>query len=162
MLEALSIACASANDPSRTFIVGVRPVTCTVEELLMAYSDKRSRVLGCLILVALAVAVLALAEVWLFGGPYTTALPRAFNSERWRAADAWSDTRCSMIADLQYRVGVVGKTRAELNRLLGQAEYEDDGSTSSHWHLCPSFTDIYILEVRWHGDRAVSAQVRDT
>ena len=128
----------------------------------MVYSDKRSQVLGCLILVVLAVAALALAQIWLFGGPYTAALPRAFNSQGWKTADTWSETRCSMIADLQHRVGLLGKTRGELYRLLGEPENEGGNPPSSHWHLCPSFMDIYILEIRWEGDRAVSAQVRDT
>ena len=67
-----------------------------------------------------------------------------------------------MIADLSLRIGVVGKTRDELYRLLGDAEDGDDDPTSSHWDLCPSFLDIYILEIRWRGNQAVSAQVRDT
>jgi hypothetical protein len=107
-------------------------------------------------------AVLVLTAPWIFGSPYTTALPRTFDSERWKSADTDSDIRCGMIADLNLRVGVVGKTRAELYRLLGEPEDEDNDPASSHWHLCPSFMDIYILEVHWSGDRAGSARVRDT
>lgn len=67
-----------------------------------------------------------------------------------------------MIADLTYRVGVVGKSRAELHQMLGEPQDEGEDPASSHWHLCPSFMDIYILEVRWRDDLAVSAWVRDT
>lgn len=127
----------------------------------MAYSDKKSRVQGCVLLLALAALVLALFYGWLVGGPYTSSLPRTFNSTRWKAADG--DTRCGMIADLEHRVGVVGRTRAEIYGMLGQPENEDsDASGFDHWHLCPSFMDIYILEVRWRDNRVASARVRDT
>ena len=127
----------------------------------MAYSDKRSRVLGCGLLLAGTAAVLALLFGWLAGGPYTSSLPRTFNSEGWKAAEG--DTRCGMIADLQYRVGLVGRSRAELYKLLGEPEDEDNSDPKlDHWHLCPSFMDIYILEVRWRGDQVASAWVRDT
>ena len=128
----------------------------------MAYSDNRSRTLGCLLTVLTIAAMIAVLGPWLFPGPYTTAFPRSFNSERWKSADTWTDTRCSMIADLEQRVGVVGKTRAELHELLGKSDDEDGDPSTSHWHVCPSFMDIYILEVRWHGDFAISARVRDT
>lgn len=129
---------------------------------LSTYSDKRTGVLGGLSVATGIVAVLALGFGWLTGGAYTTALPRPFDSQRWKAADTWTETRCSMIADLTQRIGVVDKSRAELIALLGKAEDEDADPTTSHWHLCPSFMDVYILEVRWRGDRAVTAKVRDT
>ena len=127
----------------------------------MAYADKRSRVLGCGLLLFGAAAILALLFGWLAAGPYTSTLPRTFDSEGWKAADG--DTRCAMIADLQYRVGIVGKSRTELYRLLGAPQDEDDRDlTLDHWHLCPSFMDIYLLDVRRRGDRVASAWVRDT
>jgi len=126
----------------------------------MTYSDKRSRLVGCVLLFALPVGLAGLAVAWLSGGPYTSSLPQAFNSDGWKAAT--EDTRCRMIADLQYRVGVEGKTRAEIYGMLGQPEDEDSNPTLSHWHLCPSFMDIYILEVRWRGNRVADAWVRDT
>jgi len=46
--------------------------------------------------------------------------------------------------------------------MLGKAEDEDSDPSTSHWHLCPSFMDIWILEVRWHNDRVAEAWVRDT
>jgi len=68
-----------------------------------------------------------------------------------------------MIADLRYRVGVVGRTRAEIYEMLGPPEDENnDDPVLDHWHLCPSFMDIYILEVRWRDERVASAWVRDT
>jgi hypothetical protein len=127
----------------------------------MAYSDKQSRVRGCLALLAIAAAVLALLYGWRAGGPYTSAVPRTFNSEGWKAAEG--DTRCGMIADLQHRVGVVGRTRSDLYGMLGKPEDEDNRDpTLDHWHLCPSFMDIYILEVRWRDNRVAAAWVRDT
>lgn len=94
-----------------------------------------------------------------YGGPVAS---QPFDAARWKAARGWDNTRCSMLADLGSRIGVVGKTRAELDRLLGPPEDEEDDRTSSHWHVCPSLVDIYVLEVRWRSDRAVSARVRDT
>lgn len=114
-------------------------------------------------LVVIAVLALPVACVSLmFPGPYTTTIPRTFNSEKWKAADTWGDARCGMIADLNYRVGVVGRTRTDLIAMLGEPEDEDNDPSTSHWHLCPSFLDIFILEVRWRNDRAVDAWVRDT
>ena len=126
------------------------------------YSDKRSRSLGCLLVIGGLVAVFAIGLAWLSGGAYTETVPRPFNSERWKVADTWSDTRCGMIADLTQRVGLVGRSRAEIVALLGEPENEDADPRSSHWHLCPSFMDVYILEVRWRGDRVTSTTVRDT
>jgi len=67
-----------------------------------------------------------------------------------------------MIIDLQNRIGLVGRTENDLTRLLGPAEDHDNDTALSHWHLCPSFMDVWILEVRWKNGRAVSAKVRDT
>lgn len=126
----------------------------------MTYSDRRSRVFGCAILIALPLILLGLAVSWFSGGPYTSNVPTAFNADGWKAAK--DDTRCRMIADLRFRVGVVGKTRAQLYDLLGETEDEDSDPNLSHWHLCPSFMDIYILEVRWCNNRVANAWVRDT
>jgi hypothetical protein len=113
--------------------------------------------------VVIAVLALPMACMSLvFPGPYTTAFPRTFNSEQWKAADTWGDARCGMIADLNYRIGIVGKTRTDLVAMLGAPEDEDNDPTLSHWHLCPSFMDVFILEVRWRGDRVEDAWVRDT
>jgi hypothetical protein len=127
-----------------------------------SYSDKRSHLLGCILVIAGVVIVVALGLAWLSGGAYTEAVPRPFNSERWKAADTWGDARCGMVADLTQRVGLVGRSRAEIVALLGEPEDEDADPTSSHWHLCPSFMDVYILEVRWRGDRVAATKVRDT
>ena len=69
-----------------------------------------------------------------------------------------------MLADPRYRHGIVGKSREELSELLGPPhEATHTGrSDASHWDLCPSFLDIFILEVRWQDDRAVEVQVLDT
>lgn len=67
-----------------------------------------------------------------------------------------------MVLDLRYRIGLVGKTRAEIIALLGKPDDEDSDQSLDHWHLCPSFMDVWILEVRWKNDVATSAIVRDT
>ena len=128
----------------------------------MSKVQRRLGPAGCLVFVVLTVAVLAAGLSSMFRGPYDRAVPQRFDPRKWQAADGGSTTRCSMLRDLTGRVGVVGKTRSELERMLGPAEDEDDDPAMSHWHVCPSFMDIYILEVRWEGDRAVSARVRDT
>lgn len=111
-------------------------------------------------MMALPIALFGLFIAWLSGRPYTSSLPQTFSSEVWKAAEG--DTRCRMIADLQYRVGVEGKSRAAIHELLGPPENEEEDPRLSHWHLCPSFMDIYILEVRWHDGMVADAWVRDT
>jgi hypothetical protein len=107
------------------------------------------------------VAGLALIMAWFTGGAYTETYPRPFDSGAWKAAeDDWGDTRCGMIADLQFRIGLEGKSRREIIRLLGAANTDD--ADVSVWLLCPSFLDYWILEIRWHNGRALSAIVRDT
>ena len=91
----------------------------------MTYFDERSRVFGCLALALFVTGMLALVSTCVVPGPYTSALPRPFNSNQWKAADTWSDTRCSMLADLTHRIGVVGKTQAELYRLPGKPQSVD-------------------------------------
>ena len=128
----------------------------------MPYSDKRAGVLGCLSLALCAALMFGLVTTCMFPGPYTSALPRPFASDRWQAPDSRKDTRCAMLADLTYRVGVVGRTRSELYHMLGKPDREERDGTSSEWLLCPSFTDIFVLRVGWHDGRAVSADVHDT
>lgn len=112
------------------------------------------------LLLALTLPVLPIG--CMAGGPYTEAVPQPFDAERWKSADTWGDTRCAMIADLLHRKGLEGRTRAEVIGLLGQPEDERGDTKLSHWHLCPSFMDIWILEVRWENGRVASAWVRDT
>ena len=94
------------------------------------------------------------------GTPGYTNLPRPFNSEAWKAADGWDETRCGMVADLQYRLGLVGRTEAEITQLLGPPTQRQGNTTE--YHLCPSLADIYILELQWLNGRVASMRVRDT
>ena len=103
-----------------------------------------------------------LPVLYVGGGAYTETLPRPFNSERWKSADHWGEARCAMLADLSTRIGIKGKTRAELFDLLGPDENAGTDAKLSHWHLCPSFMDIWILEVRWKNGIAKDSWVRDT
>ncbi|WP_416832959.1 MAG: hypothetical protein ACMUJI_07710 [Erythrobacter sp.] len=132
----------------------------------MGYSDDKSpakgvvKFAGCLVLAFLALPFLLINLT--FPGPYTSTYPRPFDSEGWKNADIWSDTRCGMVADLQFRIGVEGKARQEIEALLGPDEGESSNQSLSYWHLCPSFLDIWILEVRWQDDRVAEAWIRDT
>ena len=67
-----------------------------------------------------------------------------------------------MVADLRLRLGVVGKSRSQLHDLLGEPEDEDSDPALSHWHLCPSFMDVYNSEIRRRDNRVADAWVRDT
>jgi hypothetical protein len=66
-----------------------------------------------------------------------------------------------MVADLRYRIGLVGKTRKEIIGLLGAPEEQQAGYPSVYL-LCLSMADVYILELGWKQGRVVSAVVRDT
>jgi hypothetical protein len=85
-----------------------------------------------------------------------------FDPASWKAADSLSDTtRCDMVTDLQERVGLKGLTEAEVIERLGNPDSHDDGSPM-HYHLCPSFMDIRILELQFEAGRVASTRVRDT
>lgn len=116
-------------------------------------------------IVTLALAIASLA------GPTTmlaacmedsTARRLRFDPVAWKAADTLRDTtRCDMVTDLQDRVGLNGLTEAEILDRLGEPESHDDGSPT-HYHLCPSFMDIRILELQFEDGRVVNTRVRDT
>jgi hypothetical protein len=127
--------------------------------MVYAYTSGKA---PALITVAIFAAVALLFLCWIAGGPYTEAFPQPFNSARWKASDTYNKIRCGMILDLQFRIGVVGKTRSELSGLLGVPVNRMDDPSFSQWFLCPSFLDLYVLEVRWQDGRAVSATVHDT
>jgi hypothetical protein len=122
-------------------------------------TSKKARVLAA----AVIATVMLLPFGCVAGGAYTEAFPRPFDTVNWKNGEGGEDVvRCGMIADLQYRVGVVGKTRAELNQLLGPADDQDTDPSLSYWLLCPSFMDIWVLEVQWKANRAEASWVRDT
>ena len=126
----------------------------------MAYRmSSKTRWAGCGLMLGIFVL---LPLLYIGGGAYTETLPRPFNSEKWKSADHWGDTRCAMLADLRTRVGIEGRTKKELVELLGPDENESAAANLSHWHLCPSFMDVWILEIRWEGDVAQDSWVRDT
>lgn len=102
---------------------------------------------------------------YIAGGPYTETLPHFFNSETWRTSvgnEVADERRCGMLADLSVRVGIVGKTRAEVVTLLGEPEDRRGEPAMSYWLLCPSFLDIWVLGIRWENGRAVETVVHDT
>ena len=84
---------------------------------------------------------------------------KPFDPALWRQA-ASGTVRCDMVDDLRNRVGLDGKTKAEVFELLGAPE--NDGQGLDHYHLCPSFMDVWILEIRWNNGRVASTIVRDT
>lgn len=120
-----------------------------------------------LIVVALLAAGVLLFVAWLGGGPYTETWPTKFDRDRWKAASAtWTgpdahedNTRCGMLMDLRFRVGIAGKSRNELVKLLGEPSGDE---SEGFWTLCPSFMDHWILEVEWQHGRAANVNVRDT
>ena len=129
----------------------------------MVYSDRQSKLFGCGCMIVAALVSPFVLMLLLFPGPYNSAFPRPFDSSRWQKVEAWDDdVRCAMLADLRLRVGIEGKTRAELTELLGPPDDQRDEPTRSGWLLCPSFMDIWILEVRWQDNRVTDAWVRDT
>ena len=79
-----------------------------------------------------------------FGNGELTDNPRSFNSQAWKSLDR--DSRCDMVDDLMQRIGLVGKSRAEIVAMLGEPETHDN--PPDHYHLCPSSMDIWILEIR--------------
>ena len=92
------------------------------------------------------------------GSSELTKQPRPFNSQEWKSAEG--DARCDMVDDLLDRVGLVGRSREEVIALLGEPETHDD--PPDHYHLCPSFTDVWILEIRWKDGNVASTNIRDT
>jgi hypothetical protein len=112
-------------------------------------------------MVALFVLLLG---AWLFGlgTPSAFNFPRPFDAQLWKAAGTSGVARCGMVSDLRYRIGLIGKTRNQVTNLLGPPEDEDKDKRSSHYHLCPSFMDIYILEIEWKNEIVYSVVVRDT
>ena len=83
---------------------------------------------------------------------------RRFDAQQWGLAVG--DDRCEMVDDLRLRVGLDGKRRADVIALLG--EPETHGEPIDHYHLCPSFADVWILEIQWENGRVASTRVRDT
>ena len=122
----------------------------------------KNRLAGCGMMLLLFVG---LPFAYIAGGAYTETFPRFFNSEKWIAVSANNiddDRRCGMLADLNLRVGIAGKTREEVIALLGEPEDRRREPSTSYWLLCPSFVDIWVLGVRWENGRAVDAFVHDT
>jgi hypothetical protein len=127
---------------------------------LMSYQiSSKIRVAGCGLLL---VIFILLPGFYFGGGAYTETLPRPFDSQIWRSANSWKDIRCAMLADLRMRIGIEGKTREELIELLGPDENYQTNPDLGLWLLCPSFMDIWVLEVRWKNGVAEEAWVRDT
>jgi hypothetical protein len=119
--------------------------------------------MGVKFLVTSLALLIGLGAVYLFGlaTPDSMNFPRPFNSERWKAADLDGNLRCSMVTDLRYRVGLTGRTREEVVSLLGRPDGEAN-RLPAFYDLCPSFMDVYVLELTWENGRVASAIVHDT
>jgi len=115
------------------------------------------------LIIAASVALLTLGVVWSCGlaTPDAFNLPWPFSSARWKASTDGREIRCSMVADLTHRIGLVGRTESDVTNMLGKPDVREDASTTAYL-LCPSFGDIYILELTWKQGRVSSARVRDT
>lgn len=115
------------------------------------------------LIIAASMALVALFLVWSCGlaTPDAFNLPAPFSSARWKTSTDKREARCSMVADLTHRVGLVGRTEGEVTDMLGKPDEREDASTTAYL-LCPSMADIYILELTWKQGRVTSARVRDT
>ena len=105
-------------------------------------------------------ALLAIAVAWFLGlgTPGMMNLPRPFDSERWKAAHTLTKVRCGMVADLRYRVGLVGRSEADVLELLGDDDDERTGPPT-FYVLCPDLIDFYFLEIKWKDGRVASTGV---
>lgn len=110
-------------------------------------------------LIALTGLLLLTAGCVFQGEPSVAKHPRKFDSQLWKSAGA-RDARCDMVDDLRNRIGLIGKTRTELVALLGKPE--SDGQGADHYHLCPSFMDVWILELQWENGRVYATRIHDT
>lgn len=104
-------------------------------------------------------AITSLAVAGCIGGTGHAKNPRQFDAQQWGAG--LGDDRCDMVDDLRQRVGLQGKSRAEVIALLGEPE-SHGGDPSDHYHLCPSFMDVWILEIEWENGRVAATRIRDT
>lgn len=104
--------------------------------------------------------ILLLSILWMIGlgTPDATNLPRFFSTKVWReSAGPFDQTRCSMVFDLRHRVGIVGKTRGEIEQLLGPPNLEF--SETTEYVLCPSMVDYHMLEIRWKEGRSTGSRI---
>ncbi len=64
-----------------------------------------------------------------------------------------------MTFDLRHRVGIIGKTQAEIEQLLG---LPDRVTSEETWYLlCEQtfYVDAWMLGIRWDDGRAVSTRI---
>jgi hypothetical protein len=109
----------------------------------------------------LGVAAL-IAVSWLIGvgTPGVLNLPRFFSTGLWRESSGPFDkARCSMVYDLRHRIGITGKTRSEIEKLLGPPDLRY--SETTEYVLCSSPIDIdhFMLEIRWIDDRSSGSRI---
>jgi hypothetical protein len=63
-----------------------------------------------------------------------------------------------MMADLRFRVGLVGRSEAEVVELLGNDDDEATGPPT-FYVLCPDLIDFYYLEIEWKDGRVASTRI---
>lgn len=143
----------------------LRTTTRGVSLAAMAYQSSRaSHLRSCVLMLVVVLLILAVPFACMSGGAYTETFPRPFDSERWKAADVsgGSEARCAMLADLRVRIGVLGRTKADLSQLLGEPQDDPWEPQSSYWLLCNSLIDVWVLRVDWQDGRASAVIVHDT
>lgn len=94
------------------------------------------------------------------GTPGLLNFPRFFSAELWRESSGPFDkARCSMVYDLRNRIGVIGKTRSEIEKLLGPPDLEY--SETTEYVLCssPIDMDYYMLEIHWVNGRSTGSRI---
>lgn len=110
--------------------------------------------------------MLLFSAAWFLGIGTThrmMSFPRPFSSELWKkakagAVDGTDDVRCRMTLDLRMRVGLVGRSKEEVLRLLGD-ERENRLGPPSSYILCPSLADYYVLELTWNHGKVSSTRI---
>lgn len=111
------------------------------------------------------ILALLISGSWLLGvGTYRMmSLPRLFSSQLWKGAkngavDGSNDVRCRMVLDLRTRVGLAGRSQAEVLQLLGD-ERENPTKPPETYILCPSLADYYVLKLTWANGKVISTRV---
>jgi len=86
--------------------------------------------------------------------------PQPFNQAQWKAEGSLGGpARCAMVSDLRRRVGLNGRTPAQVLELLGDDEVQ---GVPESYTLCSSVSDYWVLDLEWKHGRVASTSIHDT
>jgi hypothetical protein len=124
------------------------------------------------VIVVVPLLSLGILVAWFFGigTPTGQNLPRPFQSSVWKSADGFNTkVRCSMVSDLRHRVDLVGRSRADVIKLLGPDQTRDihphEAPSSAEpklYVLCPDFPDWMVMTLEWQNGRVTNTDVWQT